>query len=169
MRKFILFLFIVAAVVDVMSQKNEHVIVPDSGKAVVVVIRPFNAIGRGFHFPFAVDKEIFCVLRVKEYGYTNITPGEHWVNGSKFMEGSYEITMSQDKTLNLDFNSDHSDEMLTGKIFEAGKIYYYRTKMGLGSISIYARLEEISESEALKLIKSYKLSQKNKIRIETEK
>ena len=83
------------------------------------------------------------------------------INGSKFLDGSYELTISQDKTFNLDLNSDHSNEMMSDKIFEVGKIYFYKAIIGLGNISCYIRLEEVSEKEAKKLLKNASLSEKN--------
>ncbi len=84
------------------------------------------------------------------------------MNGSRFLDGSYELTLSQDKTLNLDFISDHSDQIMDEKKFETGSIYYYQVIVGLGSISCFARLEEISREEAEKLLKKAILTKNNK-------
>lgn len=150
------------------QEKEKSEIIPDSGKALIVVIRPTKAIGNPYAFPFGGDNQVFCVLKNGQYGYTNINPGKHKINGSRFLEGSYELTMSQDKTFNLDWNSDHSNEIMNDKEFEADKIYYYKTKIGLQSISIYARLEEITAEDAQKLLKKYKLSPKNKTNLQKE-
>lgn len=140
--------------------------IPDSilikDKSLIIVVRPGKPVGRACAFPIGVDNEIFCVLKNNEFGYINVDSGNHKINGSRFLEGSYELTMSQDKTLNTDFNSDHSDELIDKKVFEAGKIYYYKVLIGLGSISINARLEEVSKEEAEKILKKSKLTVKNK-------
>ena len=168
-KKMVLFTIISIFFISGNAQEKEiSEIIPDSGRAVIVVIRPTKAVGNPCSFPFGVDNQVFCVLNNGQFGYTNINPGKHELNGSRFLEGSYELTMSQDKTLNLDWDSDHSSEIMNDKEFDSGKIYYYMTKIGLGSISIYARLEEITPEEAKKLLKKCKLSPKNKTSLKKE-
>ncbi len=167
MKKLILLTLALLFLLNVQAQNDNNCrLNPDSGKVQIVVFRPDKIIGRGITFPFGVDNKVFCTLKVNQFGYTNINPGKHLINGSKVMEGSYELTMSQDDILNIDFNSDYSEQIMNEKVYEAGKIYYYKVKTGLGSISIYARLEEISEIEAQKLLKKYNLSKKNKLILE---
>lgn len=143
----------------------DSLLVQKNGKALIVVIRPYKMMGWPYNYPFGVDNKIFCVLSNKTFGYTYIDSGKHMINGSKFIDGSYELTISQDKTFNLDLNSDHSDQMMSDKSFEVSKIYYYRVIIGLGNISSYARLEEINEKDAKKLLKNVSVSQKNKTQL----
>lgn len=143
------------------QSQMDSLLVPQNGKALIVVIRPYKTAGWSYKFPIGIDSKIFCILGNKTFGYTNIDAGKHMINGSKFLDGSYELTISQDKTFNLDLNSDHSNEMMSDKIFEVGKIYFYKAIIGLGNISCYIRLEEVSEKEAKKLLKNVSLSEKN--------
>jgi hypothetical protein len=134
---------------------------PKDGKALIIVIRPEKLIGKAYLFPFGVDGKPFCVLKVKNYGYTNILPGKHKINGSKFVNGSYELTLGGEQSL-TDFDVDYSDEILNEKEFEAGKIYLYKVDVGLGNTWIYAELKEIQLEEALELLKKASLTEKYK-------